>query len=73
MGRAPELAATVGTRAGNEPLGSPRLGSVHERAEPGSARQFGELAEEARLEAGSRADSSRLASLAQNIYYAVSI
>ena len=43
----------VGSRAGNEPsrarLGSARFGSVVQRAEPGSARQFHEPIEEARL------------------------
>ena len=54
------------SRARNKPSPA-RLGSVHERAEPGSAWQFGELAEEARL--GSKPAREPV----QNIYYAVSI
>ena len=53
-------------RAGNEPsqLGSARFGSVVQRAEPGSARQFHEPIEEARLGSLSARELARAGSRA---------
>ena len=55
-------------RAGNEPrrarLGSARFGSVVQRAKPGSARQFHEPIEEARLGSLSARELARAGSRA---------
>ena len=59
---------TISSRAGNEPsrarLGSARFGSVVQRAEPGSARQFHEPIEEARLGSLSARELARAGSRA---------